>query len=247
MRGMNTMAKHNDILLESGTNELEIIEFEMGNNRYGINVIKVKEIILPMNVTVIPHTHPSIEGIIQLRGEVLPVINMETVLGMAPRADKSEDKYIVAAFNKQQVVFHVHNVTQIHRISWDQIEKPSDIYTADSSQVIGVIKREGEMLLLLDFEKIILDINPETGINVDQVKKLGPREASDKRIVIAEDSPLLRRLLLNTLHEAGYDNLQFFENGKEALTYLENIVTEGKKVRDEVQLVITDIEMPPTL
>ena len=236
--------KRNDILLESGTNELEIIEFEMGNNRYGINVIKVKEIILPMNITVIPHAHPSIEGIIQLRGDVLPVVNMEKVLGLPPKTDKSQDKYIVAAFNKQQVVFHVHNVTQIHRISWDQIEKPSDIYTQNSSQVIGVIKREGEMLLLLDFEKIILDINPKTGINVEQVKKLGKRAISDKKIVVAEDSPLLRKLLFNTLKEAGYENVEFFENGKEALSHLENIVAEGKDITAEVQLVITDIEMP---
>lgn len=237
------MAKQ-EILLESGTNELEIIEFEMGFNRYGINVIKVREIIQPIAVTPIPHTHLSIEGIIQLRGEVLPVINMEKVLGMAPNANKSEEKFIVAAFNQQQVVFRVHNVTQIHRISWDQIEKPSDIYTADSSQVIGVIKRAGEMLLLLDFEKIILDISPESGINVDQVKKLGKRERSDKRLVVAEDSPLLRKLIQETLEEAGYENIDFFENGKDALAYLENIVAEGTDVTERVQLVITDIEMP---
>ncbi|WP_124070734.1 chemotaxis protein [Filibacter tadaridae] len=241
---MNELSTSNGILLESGTNELEIIEFEMGQNRYGINVIKVKEIILPVPVTPIPHSHPSIEGIIQLRGEVLPVINMEKVMGLPKKMSKSEGKYIVATFNKQQVVFHVHDVSQIHRISWDQIEKPSDIYTADFSQVIGVIKRQNEMLLLLDFEKIVLEINPETGINVGQVKKLGKRERSNKRILIAEDSSLLRKLLQDTLHEAGYDNLLFYENGKDALSYLEELVGQGKNVSDEVKLVITDIEMP---
>ncbi|CAM3062200.1 chemotaxis protein [Filibacter tadaridae] len=243
-KGMNELSTSNGILLESGTNELEIIEFEMGQNRYGINVIKVKEIILPVPVTPIPHSHPSIEGIIQLRGEVLPVINMEKVMGLPKKMSKSEGKYIVATFNKQQVVFHVHDVSQIHRISWDQIEKPSDIYTADFSQVIGVIKRQNEMLLLLDFEKIVLEINPETGINVGQVKKLGKRERSNKRILIAEDSSLLRKLLQDTLHEAGYDNLLFYENGKDALSYLEELVGQGKNVSDEVKLVITDIEMP---
>lgn len=241
---MTTMTNQQGILLESGTNELEIIEFQMGNNRYGINVIKVKEIILPMPVTPIPHAHPAIEGIIQLRGEVLPVINMEKVLGMPPSTNKSEEKYIVAAFNRQQVVFHVHNVTQIHRISWDRIEKPNDIYTSNDSQVIGVIKQEGEMLLLLDFEKIIVDINPDTGISVDQVKKLGKRDRSEKRIIAAEDSPLLRELLHDTLNEAGYVNVEFFENGKDALGYLESIVAEGENVSEEVNLVITDIEMP---
>lgn len=238
------MHNQGGILLESGTNELEIVEFEMGDNRYGINVIKVKEIILPTPITIIPHAHPSIEGIIQLRGEVLPVIDMEKVMGLPKTLGKTEGKYIVAAFNKQQVVFHVHEVSQIHRVSWNQIEKPSELYSDESSQVIGVIKREKDMLLLLDFEKIVLEINPDSGIRIEEVKKLGVRERSDKRVLIAEDSPLLRKLLNDTLTEAGYANLEFYENGKDALDYLESLVSQGKKVTDNVQLVITDIEMP---
>lgn len=238
------MHNQGGILLESGTNELEIVEFEMGDNRYGINVIKVKEIILPTPITIIPHAHPSIEGIIQLRGEVLPVIDMEKVMGLPKTLGKTEGKYIVAAFNKQQVVFHVHEVSQIHRVSWNQIEKPSELYSDESSQVIGVIKREKDMLLLLDFEKIVLEINPDSGIRIEEVKKLGVRERSDKRVLIAEDSPLLRKLLNDTLTEAGYANLEFYENGKDALDYLESLVSQGKKVTHNVQLVITDIEMP---
>ncbi|WP_305880090.1 chemotaxis protein [Sporosarcina sp. Marseille-Q4943] len=238
------MQKQDGILLESGTNELEIVEFQMGENRYGINVIKVKEIILPTPITVIPHAHPSIEGIIQLRGSVLPVIDMEKVMGLPETIGKNEGKYIVAAFNKQEVVFHVHEVTQIHRVSWNQIEKPADLYSGDSSQVIGVIKRENDMLLLLDFEKIVVDINPDSGIQVEQVRKLGVRERSNKKILVAEDSPLLRKLLSDTLTEAGYGNIEFFENGKDALGYLESLTVDGKKVSDEIQLVITDIEMP---
>ncbi|MGN7388481.1 chemotaxis protein [Sporosarcina sp. SAFN-015] len=238
------MQKQDGILLESGTNELEIVEFQMGDNRYGINVIKVKEIILPTPITVIPHAHPSIEGIIQLRGAVLPVVNMEKVMGLPQTIGKNEGKYIVAAFNKQEVVFHVHEVAQIHRVSWNQIEKPADLYTGDASQVIGVIKRENDMLLLLDFEKIVVDINPESGIQVEEVRKLGVRDRSHKKILIAEDSALLRKLLNETLTEAGYGNIEFFENGKDALAFLKNLIVEGKKVSDEIQLIITDIEMP---
>lgn len=238
------MQRQDGILLESGTNEIEIVEFEIGHNRYGINVIKVKEIILPTPITIIPHAHPSIEGIIQLRGDVLPVIDMETVMGLPKTIGKNEGKYIVAAFNQQQVVFHVQDVSQIHRVSWDQIEKPADLYSGDASQVIGVIKRANDMLLLLDFEKIVLDINPESGIRVEEIKKLGSRERSDKRILVAEDSPLLRKLLNDTLTEAGYANIEFFENGKDALAYLESAVASGKKASEVVQLVITDIEMP---
>lgn len=232
------------ILLESGTNELEIVEFEIANNKFGINVIKVKEIIQPIPVTFIPHAHPHVEGIVQLRGEVLPVVDMLKVLGIQNATFSSQQKYIVAEFNKQKVVFHVDNVTQIHRISWNEIEKPSDMYQGGSSQVIGVIKQNDSMILLLDFERIMVDINPDSGINIESVKKLGKRQRSEKKIVIAEDSPLLRKLLHDTMHEAGYVNLEFFENGRDAYDYLEGLLLSGKSIEEHVQLVITDIEMP---
>ncbi|MGN7477149.1 chemotaxis protein [Solibacillus silvestris] len=238
------MENQKGILLESGTNELEIVEFEVANNKFGINVIKVKEIIQPIPVTFIPHVHPHVEGIIQLRGEVLPVVDMLKVLGIPTNNRNPQQKYIVAEFNKQRVVFHVDNVTQIHRISWDQIEKPSDMYQGGTSQVIGVIKRDSEMILLLDFEKIMVDINPESSISVDSVKKLGKRDRSEKKVVIAEDSPLLRKLLFDTMNEAGYVNTEFFENGRDAYEYLEALVKADKEIEKHVQMVVTDIEMP---
>ena len=238
------MVEHKGILLESGTNEIEIVEFEVGQNKFGINVIKVKEIIQPIPVTFIPHAHPHVEGIIQLRGEVLPVVDMLKVLGLPTVERNPQQKYIVAEFNKQKVVFHVDNVTQIHRISWDLIEKPSDMYQGGNSQVIGVIKQNEQMILLLDFERIMVDINPESGINIESVKKLGVRERSEKRIVIAEDSPLLRKLLFDTMNEAGYGNLEFFENGRDAFEYLETLAKADKNIANHVQMVITDIEMP---
>lgn len=243
MEGRKPLNQSNGILLESGTNELEIVEFEVQNNKFGINVIKVKEIIQPTAVTPIPHAHPHVKGLVQLRGEVLPVVDMARVLG-AEEEETMKSKYIVAEFNQQKVIFHVHNVTQIHRISWNQIEKPSEMYSGVHSGIIGVIKREESMILLLDFESIMLEINPETGIRVDQVKKLGPRERRNKRIIAAEDSPLLRKLLNDTLREAGYEDVEFFENGADAFQYLESIVDGSQDVKESVHLVLTDIEMP---
>ena len=243
MEGRKPLNQSNGILLESGTNELEIVEFEVQNNKFGINVIKVKEIIQPTAVTPVPHAHPHVKGLVQLRGEVLPVVDMARVLG-AEEEETPKSKYIVAEFNQQKVIFHVHNVTQIHRISWNQIEKPSEMYSGVHSGIIGVIKREESMILLLDFESIMLEINPETGIRVDQVKKLGPRERRNKRIVAAEDSPLLRKLLNDTLREAGYEDVEFFENGVDAFQYLESIVDGNQDVKESVHLVLTDIEMP---
>ncbi|MGG6432252.1 chemotaxis protein [Anoxybacillus sp. D401a] len=238
------MENKHGILLESGTNELEIVEFLIGENRFAINVIKVKEIIHPIAPTKVPHAHPYIEGIIELRGEVLPLIDLAKALGFGPSNNPAQDKYIVAEFNQQKVVFHVHNVTQIHRISWKQIEKPSQMYQGLEGQIIGVVKLNGNMILLLDFEKIVVDINPQSGIHVERVKKLGKRERSNKKLIVAEDSPLLRKLLHDTLAEAGYVYVEFFENGEDALNYLQSIVQKGKPVESEVQLVITDIEMP---
>ncbi|MCM3787730.1 chemotaxis protein [Domibacillus indicus] len=231
------------ILLESGTNELEIVEFEVQGNKYGINVMKVKEIIQPMPITFIPHAHSHIEGIIQLRGEVLPVIDMAKVLGLQPSQNGQMDKYIVTEFNQQKVVFHVQNVTRIHRISWNDIEKPSEMYQGGNNQIIGVIKINETMILLIDFEKIVVDINPHSGIHVDQIRSLGKRERSEKQIIVAEDSPLLRKLLHDTLVEAGYDRVEFFENGQIALDYLESTL-EQENTFEKVQLIVTDIEMP---
>ncbi|ASS91383.1 chemotaxis protein [Aeribacillus pallidus] len=238
------MENKHGILLESGTNELEIVEFLVGDNRFAINVTKVKEIIQPIAPTKVPHAHPYIEGIIELRSEVLPLIDLAKALGFGPSQNPAQDKYIVAQFNQQKVVFHVHNVTQIHRISWKQIEKPSQMYQGLEGQIIGVVKLNGNMILLLDFEKIVVDINPQSGIHVDRVKKLGQRDRSNKKLIVAEDSPLLRKLLHDTLAEAGYVYVEFFENGEDALHYLQSIVEKGKPVESEVQLVITDIEMP---
>ncbi|MDQ0860426.1 chemotaxis protein [Bacillus sp. V2I10] len=233
-----------DILLESGTNELEIVEFTVAGLKFGINVIKVKEIIQLQSMTKVPHAHPNVEGITELRGEVLPVVDAAKALGLAQTQNPQSDKLIVTEFNHQKIIFHVHSVTQIHRISWSLIEKPSMLYQGLESQITGVVKWMGEMILLPDFEKIMVELNPESGIHIDQVKKLGKRERSAKRIVIAEDSPLLRGLLHDTLQEAGFMNLEFFENGKDAYEYLYSLSEEGRKIKEEVQLVITDIEMP---
>ncbi|WP_101843717.1 chemotaxis protein [Halobacillus sp. Marseille-P3879] len=238
------MNKDQGILLESGTNELEIVEFSIGENRFGINVIKVKEILNPSAVTKIPHSHSSVEGIIEIRGDVVPVLNVAHALGFEKSDNPDQDKFILAEFNQTKIVFHVHTVTQIHRISWESIEKPGKMYQGLDTQITGVIKKDEDMLLLLDFEKIVADINPESSVHAEQIQELGERERSNKNILIAEDSPLLRSLLQETLEEAGYVHTNCFEDGKEAYEHLLNLAHEGKEILKEYQLIITDIEMP---
>lgn len=238
------MSEHKGILLESGTNELEVIAFTIDEGTFGINVLKVREIINPLPIVKVPNSHPNVEGIIRLRDEVITVVDLAKVLGFPPSEDSEKDKFIVAELNQMKVAFHVHNVSRIHRISWEQIEKPTELSQGLEASTIGVVKMDEQMLLLLDYEKIVVDINPESGINVGQLKFLGKRERSMKKIVVAEDSPILRKLLQDTLSEAGYVNVQFFDDGKEAWEFLEQIKQSESDVHQEIQLVITDLEMP---
>ena len=234
-----------DILLESGTNELEVVMFEVGLNVFGINVLKVREIINAVQVTPIPNSHPDVEGIIRLREEVLPVVDLAKVLGIQQSEDPKMDKFIIAELNQVKIAFRVHHVSRIYRISWEQIEKPTDLSAGNHAYAIGIIKLEEQMSILLDFEKIVVEIDPNSGVNIERIKELGPRERSTKKIMIAEDSAILRQLLKDTLTEAGYGNLKFFENGKEAWEYLEAATkNEAFTLEDEVNLMISDIEMP---
>lgn len=234
-----------NILLESGTNELEVVMFKVGSGDFGINVLKVREIINAMEVMPIPNAHEHIEGLIRLREEVLPVVNLAKVLGIPESENPDKDKFIIAELNQLKIAFRVHHVSRIHRISWEQIEKPTELSAGQQAYAIGIIKLEDKMSILLDFEKVVVEINPQSGVNVESLEVLGPRERSEKKLVVAEDSAVLRQLLKDTLSEAGYSNLQFFENGKEAWEYLESISKdETINPSDKVDLIITDIEMP---
>jgi two-component system, chemotaxis family, chemotaxis protein CheV len=233
------------ILLQSGTNELEVILFHIGRQTYAINVLKVREIIMPAPITKVPNSHEAVEGIINLRGELIAVVNLAKMIN-APSSIHDSDRFIVAELNQTKIAFRVHGIDRISRISWKQIEKPNDLTISDQPYATGVIKLdEREMSILLDIEKIVVEINPALGGSAESIKMLGHRERSTKKIVVAEDSGVLRALLKDTLTEAGYDNVTFFQNGKEAWEYLENYA-EDETVRptDKVHLLLTDIEMP---
>ena len=181
------------ILLENGTNELEILEFTLAGNSYGINVAKIKEIITYQPVTPVPNSHPSIEGIFMPRDTMITAIDLKNCLGRG----ESEKKglFIVTNFNKLDIAFHVESVLGIHRVSWRDIIKPDiTISAADESVATGIIKKNDKLIIILDFEKIVSDINPETGLKMSELNELGERTRSSVPILIAEDSPLLHRL-----------------------------------------------------
>lgn len=232
-----------NILLENGTNELEVLEFTVKGRSYGINVAKVREIIGYQPVTPVPNAHPFVEGIFMPRDMVITAVNLSKVLGM-PKEDKPTDMMIITNFNKLNVAFHVESVVGIHRVSWADIITPdATINTSDAGLSTGIIKKDGKLIIILDFEKIITDISPETGLKVSEIEKLGARVRSDSPILMAEDSPLLRKLMEDSLHKAGYTKVIAADNGQEAWDMLEMYKKQGN-VKDKVHCIITDIEMP---
>lgn len=230
------------ILLENGTNELEILEFTLAGNSYGINVAKIREIISYQPVTPVPNSHPSIEGIFMPRDTMITAIDLKNCLGRGE--SEPNGLFIITNFNKLDIAFHVENVLGIHRVSWRDIIKPdATISSTDDSVATGIIKREGKLIIILDFEKIVADINPETGLKVSEISELGPRKRSSVPILIAEDSPLLNKLIVDSLKNAGYENLIHTENGQQAYDVICQCKEDGS-LREHVRCIITDIEMP---
>lgn len=231
------------ILLENGTNELEVLEFTLGGNHYGINVAKVREILTCEKVTPVPNAHPCIEGIFMPRDTMITVVNLKKSIGLPSQDDKG--LLIVTNFNKLNIAFRVDEVLGIHRVSWEEIIKPdATINQAGAGVSTGIIKLDNKLIIILDFEKIVTDISPETGLKVSEIDELGERERQSVPIVIAEDSPLLNRLITDSLKKAGYVNLIVNNNGKEAWDKITDMKHKGGNIDEQIGCVITDIEMP---
>ena len=230
------------ILLENGTNELEVLEFKLDGNAYGINVAKIKEIITYEPVTPVPNAHPSIEGIFMPRDTMITAIDLKNCLQRGSATPGG--LFIITSFNKLDIAFHVDSVIGIHRVSWRDIIKPgATVSTTEEGVSTGIIKFEDRLSIVLDFEKIVTDINPETGLKMTDIEELGERERNNIPILVAEDSPLLNKLIVDSLHKAGYANLIHTENGQQAYDVIEECKREGT-LKEHVQCVITDIEMP---
>ena len=232
-----------NILLENGTNELEVLEFTLNDNHYGINVAKIREILSYQPVTPVPNAHESVEGIFMPRDTMITVISLKKSLGL-PETDE-QGLFIITNFNKLNIALHVDTVVGIHRVSWAEIIKPDSTINATESGVsTGVIKMDDKLVVILDFEKIVTDISPETGLKVSDIDELGERRnRSDSPILIAEDSHLLSKLITDSLKKAGYTNLIVTMDGQEAWDKLQEYQKEGD-VFDRVHCIITDIEMP---
>ena len=246
-----------NILLEAGTNELEIVEFYLDEENgpdaapyrghYGVNVAKVLEIIRMPKVTELPEVqHAAVRGAFNLRSKIIPLVDL--ALWLEKKTVQShEPKTIVTEFNAVTTAFMVSGVNRIHRISWEEVEPPNP-YVAKASRdtVIGVVKLEGRIVFLLDLERVVSNLNPALGLRLDDLGEAYDR-STRYRALVADDSALVREMLKDLLEKANFD-VEVVINGKEAwerLLALKARAEEEKcKVTDYVQVMVADIEMP---
>lgn len=228
-----------DILLEAGTNELEVIEFyidegpERGRSAFGINVAKVLEVIESPGLSPLPGApHPSFMGAIPLRGLVLPVIDLAVWLGL-DRVPRKNEIILVTRFNEHTTGFLATGVTLIHRVHWRDVEPPHPaLARLPGNCITGLVRLEGRFIQLLDLEKIILEFD-DTSIGQAMPAP------SDRRLraLVAEDSGIMRQMVRERLEAANFE-VTLAQNGQQALDILRD---PGRPAPD---IVISDIEMP---
>lgn len=242
-KGAETAGDKKGILLETGTNEFEIVEFSIGGVNYGINVAKVREVIQRTPVTAMPQAHPYIDGLFTLRGKAIPLVNLPRCLNVTNGDDAKN--IIVTEINNYDIGFLVENVSRIHRISWKEMEPSPEV--GDQSRVVGIVKMPNRIVLLLDFETIIAEVNPEINAKLTTVADATSDVKAlrgNVHVVVAEDSGMLRDLLVTTLHDSGYRFVRDFGNGKDAWEYLQNLANKPGDISMHVGMIVSDVEMP---
>lgn len=243
----------------AGANQMELLLFHLGTAEvFGINVFKVREVMKIPRLTRMPDVDGRIEGMVNIRGNTVPVVRLKRVLGLddaetSEACPQSLDKgvLIITEYNRSVQAFHVEGVDRIIRVSWSQVKPPPALVrdTARGSVTAVTILEDGtdsRMVLILDVEKILSDIWPRSdeevygGISLEHGLK-------SKRILFADDSAVARSQIRKTLERIGLSYLET-TTGKEAWDCLvrlaEQAEREGKSVLEYVQLVVSDIEMP---
>lgn len=230
------------VITEVGTNEWQVVVFFLGNQSFAINVDKTREILRWPGCRVIPDSPDAMIGITSVRGEVLPMVDLRVFLGLEPKTEVEQCKVIIAEFNEVKLGFVVDAVERIYRISSEDLDSSlTGKYLG--AWVLYVIKRDERNVLLLDYEAIVQAISPQLSmsnkLDIDMVDEVTAEigDPSMYRIIVAEDSPLIRSQLRDSLLAGGFTNLVLCQDGKEAY---DQIIEEGANF----DVLITDVEMP---
>ena len=243
-----------NILLESGTNELEIVEFYIDEpdyrGHYGVNVAKVLEIIRNQPTTSMPQMrHKAVLGAFSHRnGKIVPLVDLALYLGKEA-VEGAEPKIIVTEFNNINTAFLVSGVNRIHRLSWSEVEEPGDfIQNMSANTVTGVVRLEGRVVFILDMESIVAALNPALAIRLDEFRSAAKAGEASYTVLHADDSAHVRSLVKSLLEDTGHFNVIQVTNGEDAWRLLERLKKDceasGTPMSKMVQAVISDIEMP---
>jgi two-component system chemotaxis response regulator CheV len=231
-----------DILLDAGTNEMELLVFRLGPTPFGVNVAKVREIIQRVNTIEIPHAPASVEGSFSLREEVLTLVNLGRYFEMeGEETRQGAGMIIVVEFNKVRCGVLVDSVEMIHRLRWDEIEPPSGYLTSMGVPITGSTQVDGKTVLVADFETVIADI---LGIRVQEVSESSERSPVERahiRVLFADDSETLRTGILRVLSKGGYQTVTLATDGQDAWDKLQ---ARREEPNGPFDLVLSDIEMP---
>ncbi|MHB1398142.1 MAG: chemotaxis protein CheW [Trichloromonadaceae bacterium] len=255
---MSQSQSRQEILLESGTNEMEIMEFFLGSQSFGINVHKLREIIPyeEEKTTTLPDSLPSVLGLFMVRGKTIPLISLGTHLQRRESTESpsgGRQVVLVCEFNNQVNGFLVDGVNQIHRVCWKDVQPMSSYLENYRPRFTGSIHIDQREILVVDLEHIVSEVDPEMGMAYDApTPGVGQADLLARRgavhLMVAEDSSLIRSGILKVLTGSGYSHVSSFVDGEEcfqAIRALKHKAQQsGAPIRDYLQLVISDIEMP---
>ncbi|RMH11039.1 MAG: chemotaxis protein CheV [Planctomycetota bacterium] len=240
----------NEILLEAGTNELEVLVFTLAGGSYGVNVAKVREVIRGLKPTTTPGMHESVLGMFNMRGQLIPLVDLGKHLGLGSIDEcqpLDQQRIIVMEFNGRQTGFVVESVEQIYRISWQSMRPAPELSSfaneADDtpSSCTGVLELGDRLVMMIDFESIADAITLEEKLHVTSVENPENVDRGSYRVLLADDSTFIRTTMLRVFRESGYTQIESYSNGLEAWQAIEANLRSGGKPFD---CIVSDIEMP---
>ncbi|WP_059103466.1 chemotaxis protein CheV [Shouchella shacheensis] len=219
--------------------DLELVLFYLDDSLYALNVLKVREVIRPIPVTSSPNRHTIVEGVVRVRDEVMPLLNMFELLEVGGGSHDGDQFFIIVEMGNQRLALRVGRVSTIHRLASSDLQVPDSITSGKEQFVSGVVHLEeaNQMVFTLDLEKVVHLVRPQAAQATYRAEELVKR--GQETILLVEDSKTLRTLLIQSLFDAGYDDVTYFDNGEDAWKYMQ----DPSRVVSFTALV-TDIEMP---
>ncbi len=228
----------------AGKNRLELLLFRLqGRQSFGINVFKIREVIQCPQMNHLPESHPTIAGVITIRGLTIPVIDLSKALGFMPVDDPLNKFVIVAEYNKSIHGFLVNSVDRIINIKWETVMAPPKSI-GKGTYLTAVTEFENQLVEIIDVEKVLVDVIGDSSEVSEEFKESHKAIKSPvKHVLVVDDSSVARKQIKRTLDAIDVES-SFAGDGLEALEYLYAIVDSGTDINSRLAMVIADIEMP---